>query len=54
MPLWLIASRPGVEIGGPSWSAVALFLALAVGGLLYAHHIARAFDRKWGRPEDWG
>ncbi|WP_281287337.1 hypothetical protein [Methylobacterium terricola] len=26
----------------------------SVGGLLYARHIARSFDRKWGRPEDWG
>jgi hypothetical protein len=33
---------------------LAVFVAV-VGtvGLLYARHIARSFDRKWGRPEDW-
>ena len=28
-------------------------VVLSIGGLLYARHMARAFDRKWGRPEDW-
>ncbi|WP_281292756.1 hypothetical protein [Methylobacterium oryzihabitans] len=29
-------------------------VVLSVGGLLYARHIARSFDREWGRPEDRG
>ncbi|MEH3144316.1 MAG: hypothetical protein PGN34_02975 [Methylobacterium frigidaeris] len=41
----------------PTWTLTAQVAAtagvLSVAGLIQARHIARSFDRKWGRPEDW-